>query len=101
MRTILTVFCLSLASFSLIGCSSTNTQESTGQYIDSTIITTKVKAALLDAKDVNSSNITVKSYKNTVQLSGFVNTPQQVTRAGQVASQVKGVEKVENDLIVK
>jgi osmotically-inducible protein OsmY len=101
MRKILTILYLSVTGLALSGCSSTNTKESTGQYIDNTVITTKVKAALFDAKDINASHITVTSYKNTVQLSGFVNSPQQVTHAGQIASHIEGVDKVENDLLVK
>lgn len=90
-----------LATLLLGGCASTTTTESTGQYFDDSVITTKVKSDLLAAKDIKSGNITVNTFKGVVQLSGFVNSPAQVLKAGQIASKVTGVVKVENDLIVK
>jgi osmotically-inducible protein OsmY len=92
---------LCTSSFFITSCTATSTKESTGEYLDSTVVTTKVKTALFEAKDLDSSNIAVSSYKNIVQLSGFVNSPSDVNRAGEIASQVSGVRKVENDLIVK
>lgn len=83
------------------GCASSTTKESTGQYFDDSVITTKVKSDLVATKDIKSGNITVNTFKGIVQLSGFVNSPEQVLKAGQVASKVPGVIKVENDLIVK
>ena len=100
MKKLLIAICLS-STLLLGACSSSPTKESTGQYLDNAVITTKVKSALFEAKDVDSSNITVKSFKNTVQLSGFVNTQVEVQKAGQIASKVTGVQKVENDLLVK
>jgi osmotically-inducible protein OsmY len=88
-------------SISLLGCQSSPTQESTGQYIDSSVVTTKVKAALLNASDVDSSNISVITYKGVVQLSGFVNSSEQKAKAAEVAAGVSGVQSVQNDLIVK
>jgi len=93
--------CFLAASLLLSGCTATATQESTGEYIDNTVITTKVKAALFDAKGLDATGITVKSYKGTVQLSGFVKTQKEVKEANMVARKVKGVKKVENDLLVK
>ncbi|MAZ38793.1 MAG: transporter [Legionellales bacterium] len=100
MKKLMFAICLGF-SIVLSACSSTSTQESTGQYIDNAVITTKVKSALFEAKDLDSSNITVKSFKNTVQLSGFVNSQADIQKAGQIASKVKDVQKVENDLLVK
>lgn len=85
----------------LSGCASSNTSESTGQYFDDSMITAKVKSALIGDKKIKSGNIDVTTFKGIVQLSGFVNTPEQVLSAGQDASKVPGVVKVENDLIVK
>lgn len=86
---------------SVVGCTSTPTQESSGQYVDSSAATTKVKAALLATKGIDSTDISVDTYKGIVQLSGFVNTQAQKTLAGQTAANVKGVKKVVNNLVVK
>ena len=88
-----------VASFA--GCASTTTHESTGQYVDNTVITTEVKAALAGDDFLKSFQISVTSYKDTVQLSGFVNSQAAKDKAGELARKVKGVEKVKNDLIVK
>jgi osmotically-inducible protein OsmY len=96
---------LALGSFSISvlnnGCASTATSESTGQYVDDTVITTKVKAALLGDDSVKSFAISVETVKGVVQLSGFVNTAIQKSAAGRDASAVAGVQAVKNDLIVK
>ncbi len=91
---------LALGTASL-ACASTRTHESAGEYIDNSLITTKVKAAILDEPSLKSFQISVKSYKDVVQLSGFVDSPQAVKRAGEVAAGVHGVSNVKNDLVVK
>jgi osmotically-inducible protein OsmY len=83
------------------GCAETATRDSTGQYVDDTVITTKVKSALLADDSVKSFAIGVETMKGVVQLSGFVNTPEQKSAAGSVASGVRGVMTVHNNLIVK
>jgi osmotically-inducible protein OsmY len=88
-----------VASFT--GCASTATHESTGQYVDNTVITTEVKAALANDDFLKSFQISVKSYKDTVQLSGFVNSQAAKDKAGELARGAKGVQNVKNDLIVK
>ncbi|GFO53677.1 BON domain-containing protein [Geomonas sp. Red276] len=85
----------------MIGCATTSTHESTGQYVDDSVVTTKVKAALFDELSLKTFNIGVKTYQGVVQLSGFVDTLDQKTRAGDVASRVNGVTDVKNDLIIK
>ena len=90
-----------ISSAMTVSCSSSYTQESTGQYIDSSVITTKVKAELLADKEISGLPITVKTYKNTVQLSGFVNNTSQKIKAEQIARSVKGVEYVQDSLIIK
>lgn len=92
---------LGILAMDLTGCASTNTSESTGQYLDSSVITAKVKAALLNAPNLDSTDISVTTYKGTVQLSGFVNSAAQVAQAGQVAQNVQGVQSVQNNLAVK
>jgi osmotically-inducible protein OsmY len=82
-------------------CASTRTQESTGEYVDDSVITTKVKALLAADDFLKSFQISVETYKGIVQLSGFVNSRQSIDKAGQIARSVKGVTSVKNDLIVK
>ncbi len=82
-------------------CSSTRTHESTGEYVDDSVITTKVKSLLAEDDFLKSFQISVETYKGTVQLSGFVNSQNAVDKAGQIARSVKGVNSVKNNLIVK
>jgi len=90
---------ISLASIS--GCTSAHKTESTGQYIDSSVITATVKARLLADDTVSGLPITVKTYKNNVQLSGFVNNQAQRIRATEIARHVQGVEFVQDSLLIK
>jgi osmotically-inducible protein OsmY len=96
-RTLLVV--LVLAVFA--GCASSRTQESTGQYVDDSAITAKVKAAMLEDPGLKSLQVGVETFKGTVQLSGFVNSAEMRNRAATVASRVNGVKSVKNDLVVK
>jgi osmotically-inducible protein OsmY len=97
------VHCLVLLMLIAIfgACASTRTQESTGEYVDDSVITTKVKALLAADDFLKSFQISVETYKGIVQLSGFVNSRQSIDKAGQIARSVKGVTSVKNDLIVK
>jgi osmotically-inducible protein OsmY len=92
---------LAVISAPLIGCSSTPTSQSTGEYIDDSAITTKVKAELAGDSGLSSFAISVETYDRVVQLSGFVNTEAVKARAAQVAAGVAGVRSVRNDLVVK
>jgi len=83
------------------GCASTSTSESTGQYIDDSTISNKVRAELISDKDLNIFKIDVTTYKGVVQLSGFVNSDAIKARATRVASSVDGVRRVQNNLIIK
>jgi osmotically-inducible protein OsmY len=82
-------------------CASTRTHESTGEYVDDSVITTKVKALIAEDDFVKSFQISVETFKGTVQLSGFVNSQRAVDKAGELAWSVKGVKTVKNNLIVK
>jgi osmotically-inducible protein OsmY len=84
-----------------LGCAGTSTRESTGEYIDDTSITTRVKAAIFNEPTLKVAQINVETYKNVVQLSGFVSTGDDIYRAGEVARSVRGVESVKNDIRVK
>lgn len=83
------------------GCASTPTHESAGEYVDNTVITTKVKAAIFNEPSLKTLQINVKTYKDQVQLSGFVDSAASVAKAGEVARRVEGVGSVKNDLLVK
>ncbi len=83
------------------GCAGTRTSDSTGQYVDDTGITTKVKGALLKDDMVKSFEIKVETMKGVVQLSGFVDNADQKRAAGRDAASVSGVSDVSNNLIVK
>ncbi|BDH45535.1 BON domain-containing protein [Salmonella enterica subsp. enterica serovar Choleraesuis] len=85
----------------LAGCAGSATKESTGGYIDDTVITTKVKSSLLAEKSIKSTEIGVETFKGRVQLSGFVSSEADANRAVQVTRGVKGVQAVENDMRVK
>ena len=86
---------------SFTGCAATSKQESTGQYIDNSVITSKVKAAIFDEPSLKTFQIKVESFKGEVQLSGFVDTPASVFKAEAIARGVQGVSGVKNDLILK
>lgn len=85
----------------LAGCASTPTQEGSGEYVDDSVITTKVKASIFNEPTLKSSEINVETFKGTVQLSGFVSDPAEIQKAAEVARGVKGVTAVKNDIRVK
>jgi len=88
-----------LATF--LGCAATPQSASTGQFVDDSVITTKVKAAIFEEPSLKSFQISVETYKGVVQLSGFVDSVQNRNKAGDVAGRVAGVVSVKNDLTVK
>jgi hyperosmotically inducible periplasmic protein len=91
---------LGLASFTG-GCASTATKESTGEMVDDSGITAKVKVALVKDPVVKALDVKVETFKGVVQLSGFVNTAAEKSQAGTVAAAVPGVTDVKNNLVVK
>ena len=76
-------------------------KRSTGEYVDDKVITAKVKAALLKDPEVKVLQVNVETYNGVVQLSGFVDMPEQIPRATEVAKGVEGVTSVKNDLVVR
>jgi hyperosmotically inducible protein len=82
-------------------CDSASKQSGTGEYVDDSVITTKVKSMLAADDFLKSFEISVETYKGIVQLSGFVDSQQTVDKAGEIARSVKGVTSVKNDLVVK
>jgi len=101
MKRIMIGLVLVLAMTAFLGCASTQTQSSAGEYVDDTVITTKVKAAIFEEPTLKTMQISVETFKGEVQLSGFVDSTQSVNKAGEVARGVAGVKSVKNDLIVK
>ena len=94
------LICIGLIAV-FLGCASTQKREGTGEYIDDSTITTKVKAAIFNDPALKVFQINVETFKGDVQLSGFVDSAQSVTKAGAVARGGKGVKSVENNLIGK
>ncbi len=92
---------LAVMLVSTVGCASTQKQEGTGEYIDDTVITTKVKAAILNEATLKSAEINVETFKGVVQLSGFVSSKTAETKAIEVARGVGGVKSVKNDMRLK
>ena len=86
----------------LAGCASTSTSTSTGEYVDDTVLTTKVKAALTNEFGTDGlTDMQVETYKGTVQISGFVDSAAIRARAGNIAAGINGVSRVDNRLAVK
>jgi osmotically-inducible protein OsmY len=100
-RRVVGYWVLIMFAAALVACASTSKRESTGEYVDDSVITTKVKSLLAADDFLKSFQIGVESYKGTVQLSGFVNSQQAVDKAVEITRSVKGVQSVKNDLIVK
>jgi osmotically-inducible protein OsmY len=92
-------FALAFASF--LGCAASPTNEGTKAYLDDSVVTTKVKAAMLGESSLKSYEIGVETYKGKVQLSGFVGSHAEISKAGDVARGVNGVLSVNNDLRLK
>jgi osmotically-inducible protein OsmY len=84
-----------------LGCASTAKQEGTGEYVDDTVVTTKVKAALLNEPSLKSAEINVETFKGVVQLSGFVSSTAAESTAVAVTRKVAGVKSVKNDMRLK
>lgn len=75
--------------------------ETAGQYVDDTTITSKVIAAIVDDPDLKASEVNVETFKSVVQLSGWVNSSSHIQRAGNIARNVQGVHSIQNNLIVR
>jgi len=86
----------SLAAMALVFAAPAMAQKSAGNMVDDGTIVTSVKAGLLTAEGVPSSDVNVEVYKGVVLLSGFVQTQEQKDAAGKVAKGVTGVQSVRN-----
>lgn len=94
-------FLFAVLMLAMAGCASTATKEGTGEYIDDTVITTRVKAAIFDESTLKSAEINVETFKGAVQLSGFVGSQARINKASELAASIKGVKSVKNDMRVK
>jgi osmotically-inducible protein OsmY len=92
---------LTASLITVVGCASTSKQEGTGEYVDDTVITTKVKAAVFNEPTLKSAEINVETFKGVVQLSGFASSQAAASKAGEVARGVSGVSSVKNDIRIK
>ena len=92
---------LAITLASVVGCASTAKQEGTGEYVDDSVITSKVKAAIFNEPSLKSAEINVETFKGAVQLSGFVSSPAAISKAVAVTRSVGGVTSVKNDMLVK
>ena len=92
---------LAILLATILGCAPTPTREGTGEYVDDTVITTKVKAAIFNEPSLKSAEINVETFKGTVQLSGFVKYKADINTAVNVARNVAGVKSVKNDMRLK
>ena len=100
-RNVLTyILCVGLI-LALASCAGTAKKESTGEYVDDSVITSRVKAALVADPVTKAREISVETFKGTVQLSGFVSTAEEKDKAAAIARQTKGVVDVKNNIIVK
>jgi osmotically-inducible protein OsmY len=84
-----------------LGCASTAKHEGTGEYVDDTVITGKVKTAIFNEPTLKSAEINVETFKGVVQLSGFVSSTAAENTAVVVARRVEGVKSVKNDMRLK
>jgi osmotically-inducible protein OsmY len=85
----------------MVACASGPGQSSTGEYIDDSVITTRVKAAIFNEPGLKASEINVETFKGEVQLSGFINSKEDMNKAVELTRSVKGVESVKNDMRLK
>jgi osmotically-inducible protein OsmY len=99
-KTLTTLFC-AIVLMATLGCASTRTHEGTGEYVDDSVITTKVKTAIFNEPGLKVSEIQVETFKGVVQLSGFVSSRADIKGAVRVASAVNGVKSVTNDMQLK
>ncbi|HSG22076.1 MAG TPA: BON domain-containing protein [Azonexus sp.] len=90
-----------LLAVTVAACGGSPTKESTGEYLDDSTITTKVKAAFVSDKGVDATDVKVETFKGTVQLSGFADSAAEIERAAQIAAKVAGVKGVRNDIRLK
>lgn len=98
---IVLMLCLAVAVLTLSGCEVFREEQTVGEYIDDTVLTSRVKTELIRAEDVSGTDIQVETFNGIVQLSGFVRSEQEKRRAEEIARRVPGVRDVDNAMRVK
>ena len=98
---IVTAVIMAGALLNIVGCAETPTRESTGQYSDDVVLSTRVRTALFQDSTLKSSTIAVNTFKGEVQLSGFADSPAQAEKAVAIAKAIPGVVSVKNDMRIK
>ena len=98
---VLSAVFLAFSLLSVVGCASTAKQEGTGEYLDDSVITAKVKAAIFGDPTLKVAEINVETFKGVVQLSGFVSSQADINKAVELTRKVHGVVSVKNDMHVK
>jgi hyperosmotically inducible protein len=97
----LSILLMAFALLIALGCASTATRESTGEFVDDSAITTKVKTAIFRETTLKSSEINVTTYKGEVQLSGFVSSAASIDKAVAIAQGIAGVHNIKNNMQIK
>lgn len=100
-NTFATLILSGLLAVTSAGCAVTREQSTVGEYVDDATITTRVKAKFAEDKTVSAMAINVETLRGTVQLSGFAKTAAERNRAGELASETKGVKSVKNNITVR
>ena len=98
---LLSILVLAFTVLTPLGCAATETRQAPGEYVDDSVITTKVKAAIFNDPDLKVMEISVETFRGEVQLSGFVSSREAAERAVTVASGVGGVKSVINDMQIR
>jgi len=94
-------FAVATLTVTLASCAAVSGSETTGEYIDDTTITTKVKTAIVNEPILKPFEISVETFQNVVQLSGFVDSSKAAAKSKQLANKVKGVHSVKNDIVIR
>jgi len=101
MSVVVRYFVVLMLIATFVACASTSKQEGAGEYVDNSVITSKIKSKLAADDFLKSFEIGVETYKGIVQLSGFVDSQRAIDKAGQIARSVDGVKSVKNNLRIK
>ena len=101
LRTVPPIFLTLLLALFLSGCAGSGERQSFGEYVDDSVITTKVKTALFNEPSLSGFEVSVETYEGRVQLSGFVSSQANIDKAVEIARGVEGVRSVENDMRLK
>lgn len=88
-------------ALTLAACAGTKTSDSTGTFFDDTVITTRVKSLLLGDATVSGTAVSVETMRGVVQLSGFVKTAAERSKAVELTRTVPGVKEVKNDILLR